>query len=161
MKGSRTDLTASPCGIARSLQVLGDWWTLLIVRDIFSGKNHFSEIQKNLGCAKNILSARLKKLINDGVVEVEECEGLSRHRYVLTEKGLRLHVVLVALWQWGVENCFDGTTITRALADRTTGKVIKKLEVVTVDGAPFAPNGFDLVPKPKKAKKVLSRNNKR
>ena len=154
MKGSRADLTNSPCGIARSLQVVGDWWTLLIVRDIFSGKHHFSEIQKNLGCAKNILSARLKKLVDDGVVDVEEGEGLSRHRYILTEKGLRLHVVLVALWQWGVENCRDDKRITRTLADRTTGKVIKKLEVVTVDGAPFVPKGFDVVPLSKKAQKA-------
>jgi len=108
MKGKRTELSESDCAIARSLDVIGDWWSLLIVRDARSGKRRFSEFQKNLGLAKNILTTRLKKLVERGIMEmVPASDGSAFKEYVLTEKGEKLYVVIVALWQWGEQTCFE------------------------------------------------------
>src|SRR3546814_2339992 len=71
MKGKRTDLGNADCGIARSLQIIGDWWSLLIVREAFQGKTRFGEFQKSIGLAKNILSSRLKKLVAEGIFRIE------------------------------------------------------------------------------------------
>src|SRR6187399_611676 len=102
MKGKRTDLSSASCAIARTLQIIGDWWSLLIVRDAFKGQQRFGEFHKSLGLAKNILSSRLKKLVEAGIFRIEpDPESSLSHRYVLTPKGEQLCVVLVALWQWG------------------------------------------------------------
>src|SRR5512142_2587885 len=95
------------CGIARALQVIGDWWSLLIVREAFHGRARFGEFQKSLGLAKNILSARLKKLVDAQIFSIEpDANSSLTHRYVLTPRGEALYPILVALWQWGEENCF-------------------------------------------------------
>ena len=101
----RTSLEHSECAVARSLDIIGDWWSLLILREAFVGHRRFSEIQKNLGVAKNILAARLKKLVAEGIFEqVPATDGSSFHEYQLTEKGRGLSMVLMALRQWG--ECF-------------------------------------------------------
>src|SRR6185503_11206116 len=100
MKGKRTDLRQASCGIARSLEIVGDWWSLLLIRNAFHGVERFGEFQKSLGLAKNILSARLKKLVKSGIFRIERDDASpSINRYVLTEKGEKLYVVLIALWQ--------------------------------------------------------------
>ena len=92
----------SLCGVARPLDAIGDWWSLLIVRDAFDGLRRFGEFQKNLGLAKNILSARLRNLVSHGIMDlVPASDGGPHHEYVLTEKGRGLFLVLVALRQWG------------------------------------------------------------
>ncbi|MGZ3291012.1 MAG: winged helix-turn-helix transcriptional regulator, partial [Xanthobacteraceae bacterium] len=63
----RTSFETAQCPIARSLDTLGDWWSLLIIRDAFLGRRRFSEFQKNLGCAKNILAVRLRTLVEQGI----------------------------------------------------------------------------------------------
>ena len=90
------------CSIARSLEVIGERWTLLIVRNLFLGLRRFDELQENLGIARNVLAARLDKLVETGVVETRPySERPLRHEYVLTEKGRDLFPVLVSLMQWG------------------------------------------------------------
>lgn len=102
MKGKRTDFAGRICPVARTLGVVGDPWSLLIVRDALRGKRRFGEFQKSLGLAKNILSDRLRKLVAEGVLEVQPSpEGGSRSCYLLTEKGERLKGVIAALAQWG------------------------------------------------------------
>ncbi len=97
MKGKRTELSANDCAIARSLDVIGDWWSLLIIRDARSGKRRFSEFQRNLGMAKNILATRLRKLVDRGIMEMAPAsDGSAFKEYVLTEKGEKLFVVIVA-----------------------------------------------------------------
>ena len=87
MKGKKIDFGEANCGIARSLQILGDRWTLLIVREAFHGRQRFGEFQKSLGLAKNILSTRLKKLIEDGILEIESVnDSPLTKRYVLTKR---------------------------------------------------------------------------
>jgi len=90
------------CSVAQSLEVLGEWWTLLIVRDAFFGVSRFEEFQSRLGIARNILATRLETLVEAGILErrvYEEARG--RSDYVLTAKGRALWPVLTALRQWG------------------------------------------------------------
>jgi DNA-binding HxlR family transcriptional regulator len=92
------------CSIARSLEVIGEWWTLLILRDAFFGITRFEQFQARLGIARNILTKRLDTLVEHGVLE-RRCydEARDRHDYVLTDKGKALWPVLVTIRQWGDE----------------------------------------------------------
>lgn len=90
------------CSIAGALDVVGERWSLLIVRDVFLGLRRFDEIQANLGIARNVLNTRLKRLEEQGVLERRLYqERPPRHEYRLTEKGLDLWPTIVALMQWG------------------------------------------------------------
>ncbi|CCE07015.1 Transcriptional regulator, HxlR family [Bradyrhizobium sp. STM 3843] len=145
MKGKRTDLGNSACGIARSLQVIGDWWSLLIVRDAFQGRQRFTEFQRNLGLAKNILSSRLKKLVDAGIFTVEpDPNSALSHLYVLTRKGEELCVILVALWQWGEDHCFETGELDHRMVDRATGKPLARLTLTAQDGRKIGPRDFRL-----------------
>ena len=98
----RTSHRKAGCAVARTLDVVGDGWSLLIVRDAFEGLTRFGEFQKSLGLAKNILSTRLRDLVQYGVFKVVPSSDGSRYNaYVLTEKGQGLRPVLVALGEWG------------------------------------------------------------
>ncbi|CAG9249521.1 winged helix-turn-helix transcriptional regulator [Paraburkholderia caribensis] len=143
MKGKRTDLGTSNCSIARSLQIIGDWWSLLIVRDALMGSERFNEFQASIGLAKNILSSRLRKLVADGILSIEpDTKSPSIKRYVLTGRGRQLSVVLVALWQWGEENCFEPGELNVRIVDEKTGQPIQPLELRTDDGRLLAPAEF-------------------
>src|SRR5215210_3483330 len=84
----RKCLEKAECAVARALDTIGDWWSLLIIRDAFFGKRRFGEFQKSLGTARNILTARLRKLVDRGVLEtVPASDGSAYQEYVLTEKG--------------------------------------------------------------------------
>lgn len=90
-----------PCPVARTLDVVGEWWTLLIVRDALRGARRFEDF-KATGIADNILSARLKRLVDEGILDrVRYRERPDRHEYVLTEKGRALGPVIQALRGWG------------------------------------------------------------
>jgi DNA-binding HxlR family transcriptional regulator len=98
----RKSMKNSPCAIARTLDLIGEWWSILILRDAFQGKKRFTEFQQSLGLAKNVLSARLRKLVDNGVLEVVPAsDGSAYHEYVLTDKGQSLQPVLTALNEWG------------------------------------------------------------
>lgn len=90
------------CSIAKSLEVIGERWSLLIVRDVFNGNRRFGEIQTSLGVARNILAARLQKLVDEDILERRQYQASPpRHEYFLTEKGLDLWPTLIALLNWG------------------------------------------------------------
>lgn len=95
----RTDLSTLNCSLAGALNLVGDWWTLLIVRDAALGACRFGEFQQSLGLAKNILADRLQRLVQEGVLERQGTER--RPIYRLTDKGRGLLPALVALMQWG------------------------------------------------------------
>jgi DNA-binding HxlR family transcriptional regulator len=95
----KTDLSELNCSLARTLEVVGDWWTLLIVRDAFLGVRRFGDFQKSLGIAKNILAARLLRLAASGILERAGSER--RPAYQLTDRGRELLPAIVALMQWG------------------------------------------------------------
>lgn len=98
----RHDYEGQHCSIAASLEVIGERWSILIIRDILLGRRRFSEIQESLGIARNVLSARLKRLTESDLIEARPYqERPTRYEYFLTEKGLDLWPVLVALIHWG------------------------------------------------------------
>jgi DNA-binding HxlR family transcriptional regulator len=100
----RASFADANCSIAQSLEVIGEWWSLLIIRDAFLGVTRFKEFQQRLGIAPNILTARLDTLVGAGVMERRTYEeARDRGDYVLTKKGRALWPVMVTLRQWGDE----------------------------------------------------------
>jgi DNA-binding HxlR family transcriptional regulator len=96
------DYESQACSVAGALEVVGERWSLLIVRDVFLGLRRFDQIQADLGVARNVLHARLKRLVEHGVLErVLYQQRPPRYEYRLTEKGLDLWPTVVALMQWG------------------------------------------------------------
>ncbi len=103
----KKSLKGDYCPSARALDVIGDWWSLLIVREAFDGVTRFSAFQKNLGIARNILSDRLRKLTGEEIMEsVPDPNGGAHQEYRLTAKGRDLLPVVVSLRQWGEKHLF-------------------------------------------------------
>jgi DNA-binding HxlR family transcriptional regulator len=141
----RTSLEGNSCPIARSLDVIGDWWSLLIIRDAFMGARRFGEFQKRLGLAKNILTVRLRTLVDHGILTTEPAADGSPYRdYVLTPKGRGLFPVLVALRQWSEEFDERPEEIATMLIDRRSGRPVRKLALCAEDGRPLAPSDTTL-----------------
>ncbi|HZF89040.1 helix-turn-helix domain-containing protein [Streptomyces sp.] len=137
---ARTRFDADPCPVARSLNVIGDWWSLLIVRDAFDGSRRFGEFHRSLGIAKNILAARLRALEDAGVLRgMPAPDGQNRREYVLTDKGRALFPVIVALRQWGEEQCFTPGEDHSRLLDRRTGRPLRPVQVQAADGRLVGP----------------------
>lgn len=137
---SRTRFDDSECPVARSVDAIGDWWSLLIVRDAFDGSRRFGEFQRGLGVAKNILTARLRTLVAGGVLEsVPASDGSAYREYVLTPKGEALFPVIVALRQWGEQNSFAPGEPHSQLVDRREGQPLRALEVRSADGRRLSP----------------------
>ncbi len=125
----------SMCGVARPLDAIGDWWSLLIVRDALDGCHRFGEFQKSLGLAKNILSARLRNLVAHGIMDmVPASDGSPYQEYVLTEKGRGLFPLLVALRQWGEDFFFEPNEAHVLLVDKKSGQPVRRLELRAQDG---------------------------
>ncbi len=98
----RRDYPGQACSLAKSLEVIGERWSLLIVRDVMAGNRRFSGIQSSLGIARNVLAARLQRLVDEEILERRAYqESPPRHEYFLTEKGLDLWPALLALMHWG------------------------------------------------------------
>ena len=90
------------CSIAQALEIVGEWWTLLILRDAFQGVRRFDHFQRRLGIARNVLTERLQHLVSAGVLERRPYQTQpAREEYRLTEKGRDLYPVLVSLMRWG------------------------------------------------------------
>jgi DNA-binding HxlR family transcriptional regulator len=137
------------CSIARALELVGEWWTMLILREAFLGTRRFQDFQRNLGIARNILSARLKKLVTRGILERAAAEGGGRRlEYRLTEKGRAFFPVLIALMQWGdrFAGCTGGPPIK--VVDRESGSPIADIRVLSEDGRPLGGNEVRIVPGP-------------
>lgn len=128
-------LKDEPCPVARCVNLIGDRWSLLIVRDAFDGMRRFKDFQQSLGVARNILSDRLKKLVDAGVLEMQDAsDGTAYQEYVLTTKGESLFPVVVALRQWGEQNLFESGERHSLLIDKNTGQQIPFMVPVGQDG---------------------------
>jgi DNA-binding HxlR family transcriptional regulator len=91
-----------PCSIARTLEVVGEWWTMLVVREAFNGVRRFDEFQARLGIARNVLATRLQSLVDHEIVERRLYqERPERYEYRLTDKGRDLYPVLISMMRWG------------------------------------------------------------
>jgi len=98
----RIDLSAFECSVARTLEVVGDKWSLLILRDAFYGVRRFEDFTRDLGIARNVLTDRLNRLVGDGVLEKRRYEDHPpRHEYRLTQKGRDLLPVILTMMHWG------------------------------------------------------------
>jgi DNA-binding HxlR family transcriptional regulator len=123
------------CGIAQALEALGDWWTLLIIRDAFFGARRFSEFERSLGIAKNVLSARLQHLVDHHILERADVgEEGERFEYRLTEKGDALVTVLTAMREWSDEWVFGRGKEPLIVRDRRSGRRLPKLRVTDTEG---------------------------
>ena len=141
------DLESDTCPIARSLEAVGDWWSLMIVRDAFFGKRRFGEFLKSLGVARNILTVRLKKLVEVGIFEmVPASDGSAFKEYVLTEKAKGLFLVVMALRQWGQEcfgSCGEGEP---ELVDREHKRPVRPLALHAEDDRELDPDDVEMIP---------------
>ena len=140
------DYAGQNCSIARALEVVGERWTLLIVRDAFLGRSRFDEFQQSLGISRNILTERLNRLVDEGIFErVRYQERPARHQYKLTPKGRDLHLALTGLRQWGDAYLSEQPpTLLRAKADERP--VIAAL--IPDDQAHFRVDEVELIPGP-------------
>lgn len=139
MAGSNSS-QGETCPVARSVDVIGDRWSLLIVRDAFDGARRFKDFQQGLGVARNILSDRLRKLVDAGILQGQPAsDGSSYQEYVLTEAGVRLFPVIVALRQWGESHLFSRGERHSVLVDMTSGKPLAPMVPRTADGREALP----------------------
>jgi DNA-binding HxlR family transcriptional regulator len=127
----KTDLATFNCSLARALNDVGDWWTLLIIRDAFLGAQRFSEFQRSLGMARNTLSDRLERLCAAGVLL--RSGAPARPLYRLTEKGRALAPALVALQQWGDQFTSEGRP--PVVVTDQCGRPLPRAKLVDCDGA--------------------------
>lgn len=132
------------CSLARALNDVGDWWTLLIIRDAFLGAQRFSEFQRSLGLARNTLSDRLERLCAADVMM--RAGTPARPLYSLTEKGRALAPALVALQQWGDQ--FASANLPPVVVTDRCGRPLPRLKVVDQDGAEVDPEGLRFAPGP-------------
>jgi DNA-binding HxlR family transcriptional regulator len=145
----RTSLEDADCPIARSLDAIGDWWSLLIVRDALLGRRRFGEFQKSLGLAKNILSTRLRMLVERGILQlVPASDGSAYQEYVLTPKGYGIFPIMVALRQWSEQFDDAPETLATIMVDREKGRPVKKLELRSQDGRLLSLTDVSLKPRP-------------
>ena len=137
----RTSLEHDPCPVARALDTIGDWWSLLIIRDTFDGIRRFGQFEDSLGVAKNILTVRLRKLVADGILETVPAGDGSRHQeYTLTEKGNGLFHVMVGLRQWGEDYLYPKNEPHSVLVDQKKKQIVRRLELHSRDGRLLGPS---------------------
>jgi len=136
----RKNMNDEPCPVARSVDLIGDRWSLLIVRDAFDGIRRFGDIQRSLGVARNILTDRLRKLVDAGILEMRDAsDGTAYQEYVLTAQGESLFPVVVALRQWGELHLFERGERHSVLIDKRTRKPVPRMAPQGKDGATLLP----------------------
>ncbi|WP_344886178.1 helix-turn-helix domain-containing protein [Nonomuraea antimicrobica] len=126
----RTRFDAWPCSIARTVDLVGDWWTPLVMREAFYGARRFEEFQQRLGVSRNVLTQRLERLVEENMLKrVPYQERPVRHEYRLTEKGRDFFTVLAAMIRWGDRWLSESDGPPVELRDRETGLPVE-LEVI-------------------------------
>jgi DNA-binding HxlR family transcriptional regulator len=137
----RTRFDDWDCSIARSVDILGDWWTPMVIRSALLGARRFEQFTEGLGIPRNVLSERLNRLVAEGIMtKVEYQERPVRHEYRLTAKGIALYPVIVTMLEWGNEWLdWDGDEPPVHLADRETGERVEPVLVDARTGRPLDP----------------------
>jgi DNA-binding HxlR family transcriptional regulator len=121
----RTSFADWPCSIARTVELLGDWWTPLVLREAFFGVCRFDDFEKSLGIGRNILIQRLRRLVSEGLLERRKYQDRpTRYEYHLTEKGEDLYPVLAAIVRWGDRWLDEGKGAPALLRHRSCGNVM-------------------------------------
>ena len=142
----KRDYAGQDCSIARALEVVGERWTLLIVRDAFLGLRRFDEFQQNLGIARNVLTDRLTRLVDEGILErVRYSERPARYEYRLTPKGRELNIAIAGLRQWGDK--YLSETPPRLLRRKADGRPVVAA-LVPEGAAVLSADDVESVPRP-------------
>jgi len=145
---TKTNVFDCNCPMARVTEVIGEPWTLMVLREAFLGTRHFNEFERELGIARNSLSVRLRKLVEAGVLERLQSETDRRSfEYRLTDSGRGLMPALVALAQWAGDCLCDGSTATR-FVERRTGREIPAVAVRSANGRVLDADEIAMVPGP-------------
>lgn len=128
------------CPVARTVDLLGDRWSLLLVRDAFDGTRRFGDFQRGLGVARSILADRLRGLVDAGIFAVQPAsDGTAYQEYVLTASGEQLFPLVVALRQWGERHLFDAGEAHSQLVETGSGQPLRLMEPTGADGKVLAP----------------------
>jgi DNA-binding HxlR family transcriptional regulator len=149
MRMRRTRFSQWHCSIARTVDLTGDWWTPLVMREAFYGARRFEQFQSNLGLSRNVLSQRLDRLVREGMLErVPYQQRPTRHEYRLTEKGRDFFTVLAAMIRWGdrwlagnegppieLRDRESGVPVEVEVVDSTTGRPIDVRQIVATPGS--------------------------
>jgi DNA-binding HxlR family transcriptional regulator len=144
----RKDLSAAHCPVARSLERVGEWWSILILRDALNGVQRFDDFQKSLGIAPNMLTRRLSALVAAGLLEKRRyCERPPRHDYVLTACGRDFKPVVQALLAWGNRQ-FAPEGASVVIVNRETGELADPVLIDRISGRPLSDPVFQSAPGP-------------
>ena len=137
----RTRFDDWDCSIARSVDILGDWWTPMVIRSALLGARRFEQFTDGLGIPRNVLTERLNRLVEEGIMtKVAYQDRPVRHEYRLTEKGVALYPIIITMLAWGNEWLdWDGDEPPVQLIDRDTGEVIEPILVDARTGKPLEP----------------------
>ncbi len=153
----RTPFAAMSCPIARGLDRVGEWWSILILRDALQGLTRFDEFERSLGIAPNMLARRLAGLVDGGLMEKRAySERPRRYDYVLTERGRDFREVVQALLAWGNRH-FAPEGPSMLIVDRTTGLAAEPILVDSVSGKSLADPIFETRPGPALGSRGLAR----
>lgn len=154
----RTHFDTMPCPIARSLERVGEWWSILILRDAFQGLTRFDQFQKSLPIAPNMLTRRLQGLVQAGLLEKQRYNDKPpRYEYVLTERGRDFQPVLWALLAWGNKH-FAPEGASVILVDRETGRPAEPVLTDAVSGKRMTREQFRSAPGPAAAESTRQRH---
>lgn len=143
-----TDYESSTCSIARTLDIIGDRWTGLLLRDLLNGVHRFDDLHGHLGVARDVLSRRLTGLVEAGVVDkvaYKEDGARARYEYRLTQAGRELQTVVVALMDWGDRNLAGSDGPPMALEHKDCGAPVHAT-LTCDDGHPVGPRELRVVP---------------
>jgi DNA-binding HxlR family transcriptional regulator len=138
------------CSVARTLEVVGEWWSLLIVRDALLGVRRFDDFQQRLGISRNILTQRLQRLVEQDVLErVPYQDNPPRHEYRPTEKGRDLWLVIAAMRQWGEQwEPLEAGPVTQLVHKDGCGQTMKVVPTCSECGAVVASRDLRVIPGP-------------
>ncbi|MFD2028536.1 winged helix-turn-helix transcriptional regulator [Promicromonospora aerolata] len=132
-RATALDWTDPQCPVARTLDLVGDRWSLLVIRDAMDGARSFNEFQRRTGIARNILTDRLRKLATHGILEQRTATSGRRQEYVLTDAGRDLLPVVVTLRQWGERHAFASDEAHSTLVD-SAGNPVPEVVLIGADG---------------------------
>ena len=122
------------CSLAHTLEVIGERWTLMILRDAFFGAKRFGQFERSLGISKNILTTRLKHLVDEGIMEKRPSPDGAHQEYLLTDRGYDLQPVLLSIMHWGDKHKPNPAGDRLVFVERGTGEPIRPMSAVSHDG---------------------------
>lgn len=149
----RTRFDRWPCPIARATDLIGDWWTPILMRNAFMGQRRFEDFQRSLGVSRAILTSRLNRLVREGLLEkVAYSQRPTRYEYRLTDKGREFWQVLAAMWRWGEDWLWEDGVAPVMLVDRDTGTEVRPQVVDANTGEPLDVRKTRVIERPRSGK---------